>query len=256
MPSTIPSNLATRDIESLLHPYTNLATFRDTGPLIIERGQGIHLYDTAGQVLYRRHGRAVVHGARLGQRRARRHRGGADAQARLRASVRRQEPRRRDRAGREAQGDRAGPDLEGVLLQFRFGSKRHPDQARLVHEQCARPPAQEEDHQPPQGLSRRHHRRGVAHRTAGQPDRLRRPDRQHPAHRLPASLPLRAGGRERGGVRDAARRRARRADPARGTGHGRGFLRRAGDGGGRRDRSARDLFRQGASRSARSTTSM
>ena len=49
MPSTIPSNLATRDIETLLHPYTNLATFRDTGPLIIERGQGIHLYDTAGK---------------------------------------------------------------------------------------------------------------------------------------------------------------------------------------------------------------
>ena len=47
--ATIPSNLATRDIESLLHPYTNLATFRDTGPLIIERGQGIHLYDTAGR---------------------------------------------------------------------------------------------------------------------------------------------------------------------------------------------------------------
>ncbi len=26
---------------SLIHPYTNLATFRDTGPLVIERGQGI-----------------------------------------------------------------------------------------------------------------------------------------------------------------------------------------------------------------------
>ena len=49
MPSNIPSNLATRDIESLLHPYTNLATFRDAGPLIIERGQGVYLYDTAGR---------------------------------------------------------------------------------------------------------------------------------------------------------------------------------------------------------------
>jgi 4-aminobutyrate--pyruvate transaminase len=43
------SNLAARDVESLIHPYTNLATFRDTGPLIIERGQGIYLYDTAGR---------------------------------------------------------------------------------------------------------------------------------------------------------------------------------------------------------------
>ena len=49
MPSTKPSNLAARDIESLVHPYTNLATFRDTGPLIIERGQGIYVYDTAGR---------------------------------------------------------------------------------------------------------------------------------------------------------------------------------------------------------------
>src|SRR6187431_3105788 len=45
----MPSNLATRDIESLVHPYTNLATFREAGPLIIERGQGIYLYDTAGK---------------------------------------------------------------------------------------------------------------------------------------------------------------------------------------------------------------
>src|SRR4029079_6422719 len=45
----MPSNLAVRDIESLIHPYTNLAAFRDAGPLIIERGEGIHVYDTAGK---------------------------------------------------------------------------------------------------------------------------------------------------------------------------------------------------------------
>ena len=49
MTSSKPSNLGTRDIESLVHPYTNLATFRDSGPLIIERGQGIQVYDTAGR---------------------------------------------------------------------------------------------------------------------------------------------------------------------------------------------------------------
>jgi 4-aminobutyrate--pyruvate transaminase len=43
------SNLATRDVETLVHPYTNLASFRDTGPLIIERGQGVHVYDTEGK---------------------------------------------------------------------------------------------------------------------------------------------------------------------------------------------------------------
>ncbi|HWS09631.1 MAG TPA: aminotransferase class III-fold pyridoxal phosphate-dependent enzyme, partial [Xanthobacteraceae bacterium] len=43
------SNLATRDVETLVHPYTNLSGFRDTGPLIVERGQGVYVYDTDGK---------------------------------------------------------------------------------------------------------------------------------------------------------------------------------------------------------------
>jgi 4-aminobutyrate--pyruvate transaminase len=43
------SNLATRDVETLVHPYINLATFRETGPLILERGQGVFVYDTEGK---------------------------------------------------------------------------------------------------------------------------------------------------------------------------------------------------------------
>jgi 4-aminobutyrate---pyruvate transaminase len=43
------SNLAARDVETLVHPYINLATFRDSGPLIIERGQGVFVYDTDGK---------------------------------------------------------------------------------------------------------------------------------------------------------------------------------------------------------------
>src|ERR1700748_2797081 len=42
-------NLAVRDLETLVHPYTNLATLRETGPLIIERGQGVFVYDTEGK---------------------------------------------------------------------------------------------------------------------------------------------------------------------------------------------------------------
>jgi 4-aminobutyrate--pyruvate transaminase len=45
----VPSNLAVRDIETLIHPYTNLATLRDVGPLVIERGKGIWLYDSDGK---------------------------------------------------------------------------------------------------------------------------------------------------------------------------------------------------------------
>jgi len=45
----VPSNLAARDIETLVHPYTNLATLRETGPLVIERGKGIWVYDSEGK---------------------------------------------------------------------------------------------------------------------------------------------------------------------------------------------------------------
>ena len=43
------SNLAVRDVETVVHPYTNLATLRDVGPLVVERGKGIWLYDSDGK---------------------------------------------------------------------------------------------------------------------------------------------------------------------------------------------------------------
>src|SRR5215204_1877977 len=43
------SNLAVRDIETVLHPNTNLATLPQVGPLILERGKGVWLYDTDGK---------------------------------------------------------------------------------------------------------------------------------------------------------------------------------------------------------------
>jgi 4-aminobutyrate---pyruvate transaminase len=43
------SNLATRDVETLIHPYTQLAAFRETGPLVLERGDGVWVYDVEGK---------------------------------------------------------------------------------------------------------------------------------------------------------------------------------------------------------------
>jgi 4-aminobutyrate--pyruvate transaminase len=43
------SNLAVRDIETLIHPYTQLAALRETGPLILERGKGVFVYDSEGK---------------------------------------------------------------------------------------------------------------------------------------------------------------------------------------------------------------
>jgi 4-aminobutyrate--pyruvate transaminase len=41
--------MAVRDIETVIHPYTNLARHRETGPVVIDRGEGIHVYDDAGK---------------------------------------------------------------------------------------------------------------------------------------------------------------------------------------------------------------
>jgi len=43
------SNLQTRDVETLIHPYTNLVSFREAGPLILERGQGVWVHDVEGK---------------------------------------------------------------------------------------------------------------------------------------------------------------------------------------------------------------
>jgi 4-aminobutyrate--pyruvate transaminase len=43
------SNAQTRDVQSLLHPYTNLVKLRETGPVVFERGKGVRVYDEAGK---------------------------------------------------------------------------------------------------------------------------------------------------------------------------------------------------------------
>ena len=43
------SNYSNRDVEALLHPTTNLAAHRTQGPLVLERGEGVHVYDTSGK---------------------------------------------------------------------------------------------------------------------------------------------------------------------------------------------------------------
>src|SRR5438309_4268545 len=43
------SNIAARDVGTLIHPYTHLAFIRETGPLVLDRGQGVFVYDTEGK---------------------------------------------------------------------------------------------------------------------------------------------------------------------------------------------------------------
>jgi len=40
--------LKQNDIVHVLHPYTNLSLHREVGPMVIERGEGVYVYDTDG----------------------------------------------------------------------------------------------------------------------------------------------------------------------------------------------------------------
>jgi len=43
------TNLQMRDVETVVHPYTNLVAIREAGPLILERGQGVWVHDVDGK---------------------------------------------------------------------------------------------------------------------------------------------------------------------------------------------------------------
>ena len=43
------TNFQMRDAEALLHPYTNAVSLRETGALVIERGEGVRVFDQSGR---------------------------------------------------------------------------------------------------------------------------------------------------------------------------------------------------------------
>lgn len=48
VPGVAANSAAARDIAYCIHPYTNLKRHRETGPLVITRGDGVRVYDDAG----------------------------------------------------------------------------------------------------------------------------------------------------------------------------------------------------------------
>lgn len=43
------TNMQARDVEALLHPYTNAVAHRQVGPHIIDRGEGVYVFDDSGK---------------------------------------------------------------------------------------------------------------------------------------------------------------------------------------------------------------
>ena len=52
MSSHLSNSTAERDVESLIHPYTNLKTHLERGPLVISRGEGVKVYGEDGTEYY------------------------------------------------------------------------------------------------------------------------------------------------------------------------------------------------------------
>src|ERR1700756_1688216 len=47
--ATTPNSASARDRQSVIHPMTDLIRHAEEGPLVIERGEGIFVYDDAGR---------------------------------------------------------------------------------------------------------------------------------------------------------------------------------------------------------------
>ena len=203
---------AARDIAHHLHPYTNFKKHEQTGPLTIVRGRGIYVMDDDGKEYIE--GMAGLWSAALGFSNERLATVAYEQMKQLpfyhAFNQRSHEPA--INLAEKLKAMAPVRDVEGVLRQLRLRGQRHRRQDGVVHEQCARPAAEEEDRLAHQGLSRHHRGVGEPHRPAAQPPLVRPADRRHPAHELPALLPLRQGRRDRGAVRDALRRGTRAAD--------------------------------------------
>ena len=46
--TVLPNSLAARDVAYVVHPYTNLRKHERNGPIVIDRGEGIFVYDDEG----------------------------------------------------------------------------------------------------------------------------------------------------------------------------------------------------------------
>ena len=203
-----PNSARARDVAYFLHPYSNLKLHEEQGPLVVTEGRGIYVYDEDGNEYIE--GLAGLWCTALGFGEKRLVEAATAEMSRLPFfySLLPPRPRQGHRPRREAGAIGAGADVQGLLHLVGLGSQRHRDQADLVLQQCTRPARQEEDHQPEQGLSRRHRRHGQPDRARGQPPGLRPADRAHPPRRMPPPLPLRAARRVRGGLRDPAGRQS------------------------------------------------
>ena len=117
-----PETARARNIASLLHPYTELASFRDTGPTILTRGEGIYVFDISGRRYIE--GMAGLWCTALGYGNQELIEAAREQLSRLSFAhlfgAKSHDSGGRAFAGREAERNLAGADLQGVLHLFRI----------------------------------------------------------------------------------------------------------------------------------------
>ena len=194
------SNFAARDVEALLHPTTNLAAHRTIGPLVLERAEGIYVWDNTGKRYIE--GLAGLWCTGLGYGNAELVETAREQMSRLSFSHlfggRSHEP-----AIALAEKIKAMSPVPASKVFFtNSGSEANDTQIKIAwyYNNAPRSAQAQEDHLPPSRLPRHHdrHRQPVGARRV--PCRLRPADGARAAHRLPALLEERGSRRERGGL--------------------------------------------------------
>ena len=248
------NSAAARDIANVLHPYTDLVTHQEVGPVVITRGKGVRVWDDAGKDYIE--SVAGLWCASLGFDNERLVQAAANQMRKLpfyhAFTAKSHEPL---------------IDLSEMLIQrapvpmskvffANSGSEANDSAIKMVwyfNNAVGRPNKKKII-----GRLKGYHGITIASASltgiAAQPSRVRRAAAGLHPHDGAAPLPRRQSRRERGGVCLALRRGAGEDDPGGGAGHGRGDVGRADHGRRRRDRPAAHATSRRSRRCCASTT--
>ena len=238
------NSAAARDIANVLHPYTDLQTHQQVGPMVVTRGKGVRVWDDTGKDYIE--SVAGLWCASLG----------FDNERLVQAAVAQMRKLPFYHAF-TAKSHEPLIDLSEMLIQrapvpmskvffANSGSEANDSAIKMIwyfNNAVGRP-----DKKKIIGRLKGYH--GITLASAsltGIPHNHRAFDLPLPGfmHTMSAApLPRRQSRRERGGVRLALRGRAGEADPRRRAGHGGGDVGRTDHGRRRRDRAAADVFRK------------
>ena len=248
------NSAAARDIANVLHPYTDLVTHQEVGPVVITRGKGVRVWDDAGKDYIE--SIAGLWCASLGFDNERLVQAAANQMRKLpfyHAFTAKSHEPLIDLS--EMLIARAPVPMSKVFFA-NSGSEANDSAIKMVwyFNNAVGRPNKKKIIGRLKGYHGITHRLGLAHRHPAQSPRVRRAAAGLHPHHGAVSLSRRQSRRERGGVRLALRRGTGEDDPGGGAGHGGGDVGRADHGRRRRDRPAAHLLREDPGGAATNTT--